>query len=259
MKNILIQVVKTLGIIVAVLAINVVTACLAFAAFFIPMFKGDWLLGVVCGLFAVPGILLQPWSLLFLVFFPTGILYAPILTTLVTVVYYRTQGTPASIQRVRADIARRGTSKVVIVSVCVVFLMLSVGYARSIDFPPLRWGVPELLERRVEDPELDTQVGRYYCLGRFLDKEWIWQARVGEATLDRIVVDCQMRTVAREDVSSEFMQMRPYWWKPTVSETTQAYTTENFVADSPGRDGWNAFMTWEPESQVLHMWIKDNW
>jgi hypothetical protein len=129
-----------------------------------------------------------------------------------------------------------------------------VAVARYMDFPALNHGLPP----SVEFLGLNVTDSRYYCLGQFIDSAWLWQARVPESELARLAERFNFRPVDRSDVPDQFRRMPPYWWRPSITERTRVLSTPTFPLDERGPDGWHALATWNPDDQVLHVWIKDN-
>ena len=105
---------------------------------------------------------------------------------------------------------------------------------------------------------LNVTDSRYYCLGEFIDSAWLWQARVPESELDRLAERFKLRPVDRSEIPDQFRSMPRYWWHPSVTEGTRVLSTPSFPLDERGPDGWHALATWNPDDQVLHVWIKNN-
>ncbi len=107
---------------------------------------------------------------------------------------------------------------------------------------------------------MDLEPGnpRYYCLGRFIDSEWLWQARVSEQDVNTLADNLGLHPIPPDRIGPRYHRMPPWWWRPVVSEATRVLATADFPMERRGRDGWHALATWNPEDQVLHLWIKDN-
>jgi hypothetical protein len=67
-----------------------------------------------------------------------------------------------------------------------------------------------------------------------------------------------MHRIPVDHVAPAFRVMPPYWWRPVISERTRVLASTDFPMEGRGPDGWHALAIWNPEDQVLHMWIKDN-
>lgn len=240
----------------ALLGVNYGIGLLAYAAFFLFLFKGDPVLAAVPAVFALPGILLQPWFVPFSLL-PGGLLLSPILTTVVTVQLYGVLHRKGKLHRIERVLAgRRRTTLAVLITA--VFLGLAVGFARYLDFPALWLGVPRTLTYATKDLDLALTKPRYYCLGSFIDSEWLWQTGLSESDLDRLAEKLNLHPLDANRIGAEFRSMPPYWWRPVLSDQTRALATTNFPMEGRGPDGWHALATWDPKNGVLHMWIKDN-
>ena len=99
---------------------------------------------------------------------------------------------------------------------------------------------------------------RYYCLGQFVDSEWLWQARVPEAELTRLSDRLELGPLDFNQLPNEFRSGPPYWWHPSITDQTKILSTPSFPIDSRGPDGRHAVATWNADDQVLSVWIKDN-
>lgn len=78
---------QSIAILGVILGVNLVVGLLAGVAFMLFIFKDDPILAAIPAALALPGVLLQPWFVLFSLM-PGGILLAPVLTTVVSVPIY---------------------------------------------------------------------------------------------------------------------------------------------------------------------------
>ena len=138
------------------------------------------------------------------------------------------------------------------------FAILAVGFARYVDFPALRRGIPRTLQYSTNDMDLTIGNPRYYCLGSYIDSEWLWQASLPEQDLNLLADKLGMHPMPPDQVGDQYQSMPPYWWQPVISDQVRVLATTNFPMEERGPDGWHALATWNPEDEVLHMWIKDN-
>jgi len=81
------------------------------------------------------------------------------------------------LNRAKRVVARLKNRKAVAVIAGIVLCMLAIGFARYVDFPALRHGVPgtSALKHSLKDMDLALGSSRYYCLGSFIDSEWLWR------------------------------------------------------------------------------------
>jgi hypothetical protein len=240
-----------------VLAVNIALGGLALASFFLFLFRGDPILAAVPAILALPGIILQPWFIAFF-FLPGGPLLAPFLTTAVSVPVYLVLDRKGKLERAKLVLDRIKNRRAVVVSCVIVVLLGLVGFARYVDFPSMRKGVPGTLQYSTKDMDLTLGNPRYYCLGSFIDSEWLWQARLPEKDVDALASNMRMHPIEPDHISDHCRSMPPYWWHPVISEKVRAFATTNFPMEGRGSDGWHALATWNPENKILHMWIKDN-
>ncbi|MGC9329219.1 MAG: hypothetical protein ACP5I1_16415, partial [Candidatus Hinthialibacter sp.] len=99
---------------------------------------------------------------------------------------------------------------------------------------------------------------RYFCLGSFIDSEWLWRVRLPERDLNALADKLRMHPIPHDQIGPQFLSMPPYWWRPEISDRVRALSTADFPTEGRGRDGRHFLATWNPEDEVLHMWIKDN-
>jgi len=241
----------------AVLGLNLFVGLLASGAFLIYLSKGDLILAAVPGVLALPALLLQPWFVAF-VFLPGGFFIAPFLTTAVTVPLYRALDHHGKLEGAKRTLARIDRGKAVVMGFALLFLLSGVGLARYRDFPPLRTDAPPTMLPVLEDLDLEIGESTSYCVSSFIDSQWLWQATLDEAELDRLAVALGLEPLAEDQIGEEFVTMPPYWWRPRLSEEARVLATRDFSMTDRGPDGRHAFAIWNPDDQVLHMWIKDN-
>jgi hypothetical protein len=246
-------VIKRIIYVLGLLGVNVLVSYAAMLAFILFLLRRDPILAAVPALFALPAIVLQPW---FVVFFlvPMGVIIKSVLTTVLTIFVYGWLNAGGSLERAKRFLLRFKTRRMLAVAGGFVLLAVSVAVARWVDFPALNHGLPP----SVEFLGLNVTDSRYYCLGQFIDSEWVWQARVPESELARLEVRFKLRPVDRSEVPDEFRSMPPYWWRPSIREGTRVLSTPSFPLHERGPDAWHVLATWNPEDRVLHAWIKDN-
>lgn len=141
-----------------------------------------------------------------------------------------------------------------LVLICVFF----IGFARYIDFPVLHRGVPLALQSFTDDMDLTLGNPRYYRLSSFIDSEWLWKTSLSEQDMSLLADKLKMRPILSDQIEDQFFNMPPYWWQPEISDQVRVIVTTNFPMGGRGSDGWHALAIWNPEDEVLYMWIKDN-
>ncbi len=247
------QVIKGIIYMLGLLGVNVLVSFAAMLAFILFLLRSDPVLAAVPAIFALPAIILQPWFLVFILL-PGQIIVAPVLTTIITIFVYGWLNSNGTLERPKRFLLRFKTRRTLAVASGLVILAVSVAVARYVDFPALNRGLPP----SVEFLGLNVTDSRYYCLGEFIDSAWLWQARVPESELDRLAERFNFRPVDRSEVPDQFRRMPPYWWRPSITERTRILSTPTFPLNERGPDGWHALATWNPDDQVLHVWIKNN-
>jgi len=247
------RIIKAIFYLLALFGVNILVSLAVTLAFILFLFRGDPILAAVPALLALPGILLQPWFLVFF-FVPIGNFIAPLLTTVITVFVYGWLNSQGNLERPKAFLLRFKRRRVLAVAGALVLLAVTVLIGRYMDFPALNHGVPP----SVTSLRLNVSDSRYYCLGQFIDSAWVWQARVTESELARLEGRFELHPINGSEIPEEFRSMPPYWWRPSITERTRVLSTPSFPMHERGPDGWHALATWDPEDQVLHVWIKDN-
>lgn len=240
-----------------VVCVNVVVGFLAGTAFFFYIFRSDPILAAIPVVLALPGILAQPWYVLFL-FLQWEPPFAPVLTTLVSVLFYSALDRIGKLEWAKLVLTRFKKIRVARIALVVFFFALAIGVARYFDFPVLRHGVPDGLSLLTKDLDLTLTDPRYYCLVSFVDSEWLWQAELPEADLDRLAGRIRLHPLDADKIGDGFFRMSPYWWHPVISKQTRVLATTDFPMKDRGQDGLHVLATWNPEDEVLHLWIKSN-
>lgn len=193
-----------------------------------------------------------------LLLFALGPLLAPFLTTAVSVPLYLVLDWKGKLEPAKRRLNRLKSPRAIAILCAVIALLFLVGFARYIDFPYMDKGVPGTLQFTTDEMDLKLGSPRYYCLGGFIDSEWLWQVHLSQEDFDALATKLYMDPVAPDIIRGPFLSKPPYWWRPAISDQIRAYTTSHFPIDGRGPDGWHAMATWNPETGVLHMWIKDN-
>ncbi len=239
--------------ILGLLAANVLVTFAAVLAFMLFLFRDDAILAAVPAILALPAIVLQPWFLVFLVL-PYGFILAPLLTTLITILVYGWLDAGGSLERAKLVLSRFQTRRTFVLVSGIVVLLVAVAGGRYMDFPALNHGAPPY----VQLSGFEVTDARYYCLGRFIDSQWLWQARISESELARLTEKVGLQPLDSEQVPDYFRSMPPHWWHPSFTDGTLVLATPGFPMYERGPDGLHVIANWNPDDQLLHMWIKDN-
>lgn len=248
------QVIRTILYGLGLLGVNFLVTFASMLAFVLFLFRDDPILAAVPGALALPAILLQPWFLVFFFFVPRGMIIAPFLTTALTLFVYIWLDSHGRLERPKQFLLRFKTRRTFAIAGGFLVLAIAVSAARYVDFPAARHGTPPSIHMS----DLTLTDSRYYCMGQFIDSEWLWQARVSESEVSRLSEHCDLHPIDRNEVPDEFRRMAPYWWHSAITETTIVLSTPSFPTHERGPDGLHALATWNPDDQVLQVWIKDN-
>lgn len=242
---------------IGLLGVNFVGGGLAVTGFFLFLFRGDPILAALPILVALPVILAQPWFIVFF-FLPGGPLLAPALTTAVSIPLYATLDRRGKLDKAKLLFARLRNRRTATAIAVALMGMTVIGFARYVDFPALRRGIPGTLKHSLKDLKIGIQGSRSYSLGGFIDSEWLWQVHLSEQDVNRLTEKLGMRPIPADRVGDAYQRMPPYWWRPVVSDQVRVMATRDFPMTGRGSDGWHALATWNPQDKVLSMWIKEN-
>lgn len=248
------QVIRSIAYGLGLLGINFLASFALMFAFVSFLFRDDPILAAAPATIALPAILLQPWLVVFFLFVPGGLIVAPLLTTLVTTFVYTWLNRHKRLERPKEFLLRFKTRRTVAIAGALVLLAIAVSAARYVDFPVGHHGTPPSIRM----PDFTLTDSRYYCLGQFIDSQWLWQARVSESELNRLAESYSLHPIDGNEVPDEFRHMTPYWWHPTITNKITVMSTPSFPLHERGPDGWHALATWDPDDRLLHVWIKNN-
>jgi len=236
---------------------NLLIGYLARLSFEFLIFSGDPILASAPMILALPGILLQPWFVPFF-FLPYGPVIAWIPTSAVTMAIYAFCYQKGKLIRVNAFLAKARKARLIWTAGIIAIAALVISASRYYDFPALHRSLPESLKRQTKDMNLNLSNPRYFCLGQFLDSEWLCRASISEQELQLLVDRLKMHSISLKEVSPEYWCMRPYWWQPKKSDRIRILVTPEFSMNDRGPDGWHAIATWNKDDRVVYIWIKDN-
>lgn len=238
---------------------NAAIEFLAYVGIVSGAFGGKPVILTVAALLALPGLVIQPWYIYILLFArPSNFWLSPLYATAITVplcVLLNRYGVFDGDKRWWAKLNHR---KVIMYTIGSIVLAVGLGYGSWVDFPPIHKGIPPELRVSGKPFPIPVSNSRYYCLSRFIDTEWLWQARMSGADVDRLAKMEGMRPLKRERIGRAFYHMPPYWWHPVVTDSTKVLSTPGFPMNDRGQDGDHWLATWNPDDQVIHIWVKFN-
>ena len=95
-------------------------------------------------------------------------------------------------------------------------------------------------------------------LGGFLDHQYVWRMAIAPDRLPAIVKEYELLPVEANDVPSSFWSVFPWRHRPPKRQTNRYFGSAEFGGNSRGQDGLHFFLMYDPQSQYLYVWHKDN-
>lgn len=236
---------------------NYIIELLIFAGVLLGLFRGDYVITAVAILLGGPGVVAQPWSMYVLLSLrPDNFWLLPLISTAITVPVYALLSRTRILKRDKQRWARLNHRKVATYTTVFVVFALGLCYLSWIDFPPQHRGIPPAVQ--LEKFPVPVSHSRYYCLSDFIDSEWLWQASMNESDFERFSKMYGLQPLKHEKIGRAFYRMPPYWWRPAVNETTRVLSTPGFPMNDRGNDGDHWLVAWNPDDQLLYVWVKFN-
>jgi hypothetical protein len=246
--------------IIAILVLNILVSICAGIALVIYVFREDWIMASVPGTVALIGILLQPWSLLFLLLPGFLLSLSPFLTTAVTFYVYSWLDRQGRLNKVKRVLSRAKVWQIVWGIALAIATGSGIMYARYRDFPALNRQPPSIIREAIAQANIPVRDSYTYTISSFIDSEYIWQARLTPQDFGRLRKSLGVGEIKlpNNKLPPEFSKRSPYWWHPRLSSVNQVYATSQFPFRDRGQDGVHIFMVWNPEDKIVHLWLKNN-
>jgi len=95
----------------------------------------------------------------------------------------------------------------------------------------------------------------------FMDTEAVWRLKLDPKQLELLMQDLdtfEVATIPAEEVPPGFEAAFPWRWRPTRGANCEFYRTPNFDWGDRRADGNHFAMMYDPVSQFLYVWNKDN-
>lgn len=235
---------------------NIGLSGLAMFAFFMILFRKNVLMALGPAILAFPGIVLQPWMIVFF-FMPFGCFLAPVFGSLVTWAVYGWLDSKGYLERSSKVIHQIPHGRLRFWSFGAFVFASLIFYCGYADLLSINRGVPLRMEYLLGEAKRQVSDGRFYFMSDFIDSEYIWEGKIPAQGWDSVVTQLEMKPVELRNIPEPFAKMPPYWWSFQLSEGMIAYSTVNFPAGRGG-DGLHAFAVWDPRQQILRIWFKDN-
>ena len=208
-------------------------------------------------LFALPGLLLQPWSLLIFLAPELSILY-PFIISGITLYVYGHLNQKDWFKKIRQRVPNWSISKWLWSIGSMVIAGLMIMLARFKDIPPLKTGL-SIYDARIKTSLSDfSDRGQFYQLPSFINSEGLWKVKVNPSELAQIRKKLELRTISKDKLPEGVNGMPPYWWQPNHNPTTQYLSTHDvpFEVDPALSGSFHAIVIWNPGDQNLYMWYK---
>lgn len=237
--------------------LNVVTVGFSIAAVFALFLSGDPFLVAILALWVLPGLLLQPWALIFW-FNHSSSPVILIGMTGTSILFYGLIVRWHRVEKWKALVMGKYRSSLLKGISLLAALSLLIGLFRWFDYPALNRSIPTIPGVDFSALSLDAATSKVARLGGFLDTELVWQIKVTETEGREIAAALRLEPMDASVIADEFFKQRPYWWSPEPERGTLVHATSNFPMKGRGQDGHHIFTTWDPSTGKLHAWMKLN-
>lgn len=206
-------------------------------------------------LIALPGLLLQPWSFLVLLY-PRIAIASPFVTSFVTLGVYQYLSRKTWFQKLVQRLPRLTIAQWFWTVGSLVVAALVVMLARFKDIPALKTGLSSATyELKTALPDFRQQ-GQFYQLPSFLDKEGLWRVQMNQSQLQSVLSKLDLEPISASQFPKQFNGMPPYWWRPQHNPTTQYFSTGEFFVEQERSGGFHAIALWNPGDQYLYLWYR---
>ncbi|MFK7819864.1 MAG: hypothetical protein AB8G99_14175 [Planctomycetaceae bacterium] len=108
-------------------------------------------------------------------------------------------------------------------------------------------------------PKSEIKLMVFY--GGFLDEESVWRLTASPEQHQNLVENLKVYELAEVEaktVPTDFEHIFPVLWRPTRNAACRFFTTPDFPWNSRGQDGTQFALMYDPNSQHLFVWNKDN-
>jgi hypothetical protein len=246
--------------IIIVLVLNILLSFCGAIALVIYILRDDPIMAAIPALVAIAGVILQPWSLLFLLLPPVTWSLSPFVTTAITIFVYNWLD-----RRGKLDPAKRLLHRVKIpqflwATGLAIATAIGIMYARFRDFPAFNHKPPPIVQETLNQAKITATDSYTYTISNFLDSEYIWQASLSDRDFSRLKSELGVKPIKlpQNQLPQKFIRQSPYWWHPNISPQTQVYATSQFPFQDRGQDGVHIFLIWNRDRQIIHLWLKSN-
>lgn len=218
------------------------------------LFRGERLIALGFLGPSLLGLLLQPWSLIFFVLLKGHDLVI-VLTTAVTIVLYLVLEESNLVKFLARRLSRLKKPGCAAIIGFPIVLFMVLGVIRHYDWVGGDRTVPVPLKMMTDSGALNFGDPRAYCIHSFIDSEYLFRANLTEKDLTKLASQLEMVPMPARDLDATFKKMPPFWWDPVPNDRVRAFTTKDFPVTGKGGEGFHVLATWDPENEMLHMWM----
>jgi hypothetical protein len=246
--------------IIIVLVLNILLSFCGAIALAIYIVREDPIMAAIPALVAVAGVILQPWSLLFLLLPPITWSLSPFVTTAITIFVYNWLDRRGKLDKVKRLLDRVKIPQFLWGVGLAIATAIGIMYARARDFPAFNRKAPAIVQESLDRAKIPVTDSYTYTISNFLDSEYIWQASLTSEEFSRLKADLGIKPIKlpQNQLPKDFIKQAPYWWNPSISPQTHVYATSQFPFQDRGQDGVHIFLVWNGDRQTIHLWLKSN-
>jgi hypothetical protein len=151
---------------------------------------------------------------------------------------------------------RRSTVQVGIVAGAAFLALLSLMYARYVDWPARPEPLPPALSSGLDTHVSGVAAFYRYDLGGFIDREWLWRIDAKPDVVALVVGGLRLRSVRA--VPPQFWRMPPHYWPRSLPPGAEAFCSSAFSAYNRGPDGEHYLLVHDKTQARAFVWVKSN-
>jgi hypothetical protein len=150
----------------------------------------------------------------------------------------------------------------IIVTGCMLLLKIGLGVGSVWSHKSWPMELSDMTDSLTNGPKSVQFEGIHvYCLGAFIDAEFMWRANAPKEAFDFLVSKYQLTPITEADVPSRFWRRIPpwvWWWNPDTDATALYAMSPVFDSRSRGPDGLHMVALYDESNSLLFVWSKDN-
>jgi hypothetical protein len=99
----------------------------------------------------------------------------------------------------------------------------------------------------------------YNFWDNFIDQQHLWRVEVKPELLPLLRQEIGVVELASVDeVPDAFWNHPPYWWNPKRNRPARYFMSSKFDPVNRGPDGIHYLLMYDQATEVLYVWVKDN-